>query len=272
MTPSYAQRTQAVRAAADPGRLKLRLPGVSLGGVFKALPPSANHGPRCRGRCWPAGYRNTQHIDWRARTGVVLVDVDDITPTASPDAIKFLLKHGAPAVALGWTSVRGKGLKVGVLVSPIPGTADHNRDAWSAAYGYVVEVLAAAGVTEGVDYKIDATPAAAQLAILAHDSNPLVRSPETAVTWTPASSRGTPRPAWQTRPLTPLSPASTIWALVAQLPWSPGSRSNSMHRLGVACCSLRVAVRAVKGRCPGHRSGHRLGQGLRRLPSVKKLR
>ena len=142
----------------------------------------------------------------------MLVDVDDITPPASPDAIKFLLKHGAPAVALGWTSARGKGLKVGVLVSPIPDTADHTRDAWSAAYGYIVEVLAAAGLTEGVDYKIDPTPAAAQVAILAHDSNPLVRSPETAVSWTPAS-RGTPRPAWQ-RTLDPLSPASTIGGLV----------------------------------------------------------
>ena len=84
-----------------------------------------------------------------------------------------------------------------------------------------------------MDYKIDATPAAAQLAILAHDSNPLVRSPETAVTWTPAPA-GAPRPAWQ-QALDPLAPASTIWGLAAQLPWNPGSRSNSMHRLGVAC-------------------------------------
>ena len=155
--PILAQRTQAVRAAADPGRLKLRLPGICLGGPFRHLPPTANHGPRCGGRCGPAGYRNTQHVDWRARTGVVLVDVDDLQPPATPDAIKFLLKHGAPAVALGWTSARGKGLKVGVLVSPIPDTADHTRDAWSAAYGYIVEVLAAAGLTEGVDYKIDPT-------------------------------------------------------------------------------------------------------------------
>ena len=42
--PILAQRTQAVRSATDPGRLKLRLPGVSLGGVFKA--PCAKRQPR----------------------------------------------------------------------------------------------------------------------------------------------------------------------------------------------------------------------------------
>ena len=127
------QRTQAVRAATDPSRLKLKLPGVSLGGVFKPLPPNADHGPRCGGRCWPAGYRNSQHIDWQAKAGLVLIDIDDLQPPATPDAVKFLLRHSAPAIALAWVSARGRGLKLGVLTHPIP-TAGQNVDAWSAAY------------------------------------------------------------------------------------------------------------------------------------------
>ena len=128
--PILAQRTEAVRSTTDPGRLKLKLPGVSLGGVFKPLPPTANHGPRCRGRCWPAGYRNTAHIDWTARTGLVLIDIDD---TLDPRWVQFYLKHAAPAVSLAWVSARGRGVKVGVLTNPIP-TAGRNVDAWGAAY------------------------------------------------------------------------------------------------------------------------------------------
>ena len=248
--PILRQRTEAVRSADDPGRLKLKLPGVCLGGTFAPLPVTANHGPRCRGRCWPSGYRNGLHIDWTARTGLVMVDVDDLQPPATPDEVKFLLRYSAPAVAAAWTSARGKGLKLGVLVDPIPDTAHHNRDAWAAARDYIADVLAAAGLTEGVDYRIDATPAAAQLAILAHDSAPVVRSPETAVKWEPTPP-GTPRPAWQ-QSAASLTPASSIWGLVGQLSWAPGSRSNSMHRLGVAAAlsglvfeTARADARAV---------------------------
>ena len=87
-------------------------------------------------------------------------------------------------------------------------------------------------MTEGVDFKIDATPAASQLAILAHDPSPLVRRAELALAWTPAPT-GAPRPAFQ-RAFDPLSPASTIGGLVEQLSWTPGSRSNSMHGLEIA--------------------------------------
>ena len=229
--PILRQRTEAVRSATDPAQLKLKLPGVCLGGPFTPLPPTANHGPRCRGRCWPAGYRNTAHIDWTARTGLVLIDIDD---TLDPRWIQFYLKHAAPAVSLAWVSARGRGVKVGVLTSPIP-TANRSRDAWGAAYAYIVEKLAAARLTEGVDFKIDATPAASQLAILAHDVNPLVRSPETSVAWAPTSP-GAPRPAWR-QTLDTIAPAQTVGELVAQLTWSPGSRSNSMHRLGIAAAT-----------------------------------
>ena len=238
------QRTQAVRSAVDPAPLKLRLPGVSLGGGFQPLAPTANHGPRCGGRCWPTGYRNTQHINWQARTGVVLVDIDDLQPPATPGAIKFMLKHSAPAIALGWTSARGAGLKVGVMVEPVPMTTEHNRDAWGAAYAYIAEVLKSAGLTEGTDYKIDPTPAASQLAILAHDAEPIARTAGMAVAWTPTPP-GTPRPAWQ-QSAASLTPASTVWGLVGQLGWSPGHRSNSMHRLGVAAAMSGLVFEAAR--------------------------
>ena len=43
------QRTEAVRSATDPGRLKLRLPGVSLGGVFKTPTTQRRSRPTLRG-------------------------------------------------------------------------------------------------------------------------------------------------------------------------------------------------------------------------------
>ena len=220
--PILRQRTQAVRSATDPGRLKLRLPGVSLGGVFKPLPPNADHGPRCRGRCWPAGYRNTAHIDWSARTGLVLIDLDDVQ---DPRWVQFYLKHSAPAVSVCWTSARGRGLKVGVLTHPIP-TAGQNVDAWGAAYAHIVEVLKASGMAEGKDYKIDSTPAASQMAILAHDPSPIVRTAEMAVTWAPTPA-GAPRPAWQTDPRhdsTSVRPSESSWHN------SPGARAAVQTR------------------------------------------
>ena len=239
------RRTLAVRSAADPARFKLQLPGACLSGVFKALSPDDDHG-----RAVPShnladckGYRNTQHIDWQARTGLVLIDIDDIAPPATPDEVKFLLRYSAPAVALAWVSARGKGLKLGVLTSPIPAAGQH-IDAWTTAYRYLVEVLKASGLTEGVDYKIDSTPAAAQLAILAHDPSPLVRRAELAVSWSPVPA-GADRPPFQ-RAFDPLAPASTIGGLVEQLSWTPGSRSNSMHRLGIAAAMNGIQFESAR--------------------------
>ena len=132
--PVLQERTRAVRTAADPGPHKLRLPGTCLGGPFRGLPSSANHG-RTTKRHDPAqctGYRNSLHVDWESRTGVVLIDIDDLDHHASPDAVKFLMKHGAAPVTLAWTSARGRGLKVGVLTSPTAGndrtrTAGHGK-------------------------------------------------------------------------------------------------------------------------------------------------
>ena len=250
--PILTQRTEAVRSTTDPGRLKLKLPGVSLGGVFKPLPPTANHGPRCRGRCWPAGYRNTAHIDWTARTGLVLIDLDDVQ---DPRWVQFYLKHAAPAVSLAWVSARGRGVKVGVLTSPIPLTGQ-NVDAWGAAYTHIAAVLKAAGMTEGVDFKIDATPAASQLAILAHDPAPLVRRAELALAWTPAPADAT-RPEWR-QTLDPIAPAQTVGELVAQLPWSPGNRSASMFRLGIASATSGLAFEASRTAALAVATGTRL--------------
>ena len=239
------QRTQAVRNAADPGPLKLRLPGVCLGGPFRGLRAGDDHGRTTRQhdrhRC--TGYRNGPHADWSARTGLVLIDIDDLPDTAGPDAVKFLLTHGAEPVSLAWTSARGRGLKVGVMTTPTPGTPDENRWAWEAARAYVVDFLAGAGLQEDVDYKIDPTFSVPQLAILAHDTTPLGRVPDSAcaVPWTP----GEPAP----RGLTTGSGAALLQspdtnALIAQLPWVAGGRSASMHRLGVACALSGVQFEA----------------------------
>ena len=56
---------------------KDQLPIACLGGIFRPLPDNANHG-RCGGRCREFGYRDTEHINWDARTGLVLVDVDNL--------------------------------------------------------------------------------------------------------------------------------------------------------------------------------------------------
>ena len=189
------------------------------------------------------GYRNSLHIDWEDRTGLVLIDIDDIAPPATPDQVKFLLRYSAPAVSLAWTSARGRGLKLGVKTSPIPAAGQH-VDAWSTAYGYVVEVLKASGLTEGVDYKIDSTPAAAQLAILAHDLAPIVRTAEKVVKWSPAPA-GADRPPFQ-RAYDPLVPAQTVGELATQLSWTPGSRSNSMHRLGIAAAMNGISFESAR--------------------------
>ena len=168
-----------------------------------------------------------------ARTGLVLIDIDDLPDTATPDCIKYLLTHAAEPVVLAWTSARGRGLKVAVMTSPTPATADETRWAWEAARRFMVDLLKSAGLQEGLDYKIDPTFAIPQLAILAHDPSPLGRVPDSAcaVPWTP----GEPAP----RGLTTGSGAVLLQspdvnALITQLPWVAGGRSAAMYRLGIA--------------------------------------
>ena len=76
--PILTQRTEAVRSTTDPGRLKLRLPGVSLGGVFKPLPPTANHGPALSGvGAGPLATATPLISTGRPGRALVLIDIDD---------------------------------------------------------------------------------------------------------------------------------------------------------------------------------------------------
>ena len=256
--PILRQRTEAVRSAADPGPHKLRLPGTCLGGPFRGLPAGDDHGRTTRqhNRHQCSGYRNSLHADWGARTGLVLIDIDDLERGASPDAVKFLLTHGAEPVAIAWTSARGRGLKIGVVTTPIPATADETRWAWESARDYMVDFLKSAGLQEGFDFKVDRTDSVPQLAILAHDTRPLVRVPDpmSAVVWTP----GEPAP----RGLTTTTGAilfrsPNVDALVAQLSWDAGGRSASMHRLGVACAmsGVQFELARVSAEAVAHSSG-----------------
>ena len=235
-SPHLLQLTQNVRTAEDPGAAKLWLPGVCLSGTFMPLPPDADHGqanPRvhsnlnCGGTL---GYRNGQHVAWQQRTGLLLVDVDDIAAPASTGAVKTLLHHTAGSVVLSWTSARGAGLKLAVAVTPIPMTRRDHLPAWRAARDYVASVLDPAGLVEGTHFKIDPTYAPSQLAILAHDDNPLIRRGiSEAVPWTPGQE-----PDRLYQPAVSLAQAATVNGLAEQLDWQQGTRSHSLYKLGAA--------------------------------------
>ena len=204
------------------------------------------------GRCVPShnatacnghGYRNTQHVDWTARNGLVLIDMDDAEDAAM---IRRVLVHAVPSVAVAWVSARGKGLKIGVAVSPTPTDALGGYDAWAAVYEYITSILeSAAGLHQGKDYRIDPTPAAAQAAILAHDPEALVRPPSDAVSWEPTERTGPigrfPGMPWGSgaavagvyAALGPaLAGAKSIQDVQCALPWSKGNRTKSMYHFG----------------------------------------
>ena len=247
--PTLLQLTEAVRRSPDPSSEKLKLGGTCLGGPFTPLPPDADHGHHVRSHrpeyCLQqgTGYRNTQHIDWNARTGLVLIDIDDIVPSVSARAVQAYLAQ-TPAVAVAWVSARGGGLKVGVLTTPLPQTADACYDAWAVACQYVIGYMTRAHLTLGEEYHIDATPAAAQMAILAHDPEALVRQPDpqAAVPWTTGEWRrwsASQAGVLNATPVPPPPPDSgvavpkQVWFLAARLSWAKGERSTSMHQLGM---------------------------------------
>ena len=247
--PRLQERTEAARKASGPesNRVKIKLGTVCLGGPFTSLPVTVDHG-----RCVPAhrviacngyGYRNTQHVDWTARNGLVLIDMDDAEDAAM---IRRVLIHAVPPVAIAWVSARGKGLKIGVAVSPTPTDALGGYDAWAAVYEYITSILeSAAGLHQGKDYRIDPTPAAAQAAILAHDPEALVRPPSDAVSWEPTERTGplggfpgVPRGSGAAvagvyAALGPtLDRAESIQDVQCALPWSKGNRTTSMYHFG----------------------------------------
>ena len=240
--PVLRDRTELVRTSDNPSRHKLNLGGVSLSGPFRGLPASDDHGqakaPHSPYSCNTSmGYRNTAHSDWGRRTGIVLIDLDDLRYPACPGSVKVLLRHAAGAVATAWTSARGRGLKVGILVDPIPTSPDQNRCAWLSARNYTVDVLEAAGMVEGQHYGLDVTASVPQLAILAHNDSPLVRTsdPTDAVKWDPADAAVSQEIVWKlTGDTGSVVPSSNAWELVSQMSWERGNRSTSMLRLGTA--------------------------------------
>ena len=247
--PRLQERTEAARKASgsESNRVKIKLGTVCLGGPFTRLPVTVDHG-----RCVPShrvtacngyGYRNTQHVDWTARNGLVLIDMDD---AEDAEMIRRVLVHAAPTVAIAWVSARGKGLKIGVMVSPVPMDALGEYDAWVAAYEYITPTLeSAAGLRQGEHYRIDPTPAAAQAAILAYDPEALVRVPSDAVSWEPTERTGPfagfpgvyggsgAAVAGVHAALGPtLAGAESIQDVQHALPWSKGNRTKSMYHFG----------------------------------------
>ena len=247
--PTLQERTEAARMASGPesNRVKIKLGTICLGGLFTGLPVTVDHG-----RCVPShrvtacnghGYRNTQHVDWTARNGLVLIDMDD---AADATMILRVLVHAAPPVAIAWVSARGKGLKIGVMVSPTPMDALAEYDAWVAAYEYITPTLeSAAGLRQGEHYRIDPTPAAAQPAILAHDPEALVRVPSDAVSWEPTERTGPlggfPRVTGGSGAAaagvyaalgSTLAGAKSIQDVHRALPWFKGNRTASMYHFG----------------------------------------
>ncbi len=209
------------------GGHKGRLTLVCLGGPFRGLPPDAYHG-HCKadGLCMAYGYRNEQHIDWDKRTGIVLLDIDDVAD-ADLDDVRQRFEDFEPTTAL-WLSASGHGFKVGVSTTPIPASIPEGRDAWGAA------ALAAADLLTGIAYKIDPTHSAVQPAFLAHDPKAIARDPLTRLTWADGDfQRARPKeaayvvPAW-----TPIK-GQGIGELVKALTWETGSRSSTLFRLGV---------------------------------------
>ena len=146
----------------------------------------------------------------------------------------------------------GHGLKVGVAVNPAPLDSDGNYDAWAMARIYTTSIMIQAGYREGQHFRIDHTPAAAQVAILAHDPQALVRLPDSFVPWKPGDRvvagypAGRPTPQMglqggaQGRPVGTVggsggSVAQVVADLVNSLTWEVGYRSASMFELGKGC-------------------------------------
>ena len=189
----------------------------------KALPVTTLGGPMrwcgC-GQCASLGYRNTDHVDWQRRTGLVSIDIDDMDDApATRETFRYL-----PEVALCWVSARGRGLKLGVAVNPVPMDARHHHDAWAAVIEYLDGFLYG-------NYRFDGTKAAVHPSFLAYDPYAVVRIPTRGVPWTPGQS-GLTEPVAAPRPVaTAGSPA----ALIQTYPWHEGTRNLSVFKYGGEC-------------------------------------
>ena len=210
---------------------KHRLPVACLGGRFRPLPSGVNHG-NCNGYCGRFGYRNTEHINWDARTGLVLVDVDELADADIP-AVRARFA-GIDAVTLLWQSAGRHGFKVGIAVDPIPVNEVDGKDAWGTA------ALLSAALLNGIEHRIDGTHASAQAAILAHDPDALVRDGVKArLRWSAGDFRkARPNPPANEAYIAPdgyalaLSKCGDVLEVANALNWAQGSRTTSLHRFG----------------------------------------
>ena len=178
------------------------------------------------------GYRNTEHINWDARTGLVLIDVDELADADIPTVRERFA--GLDAVTALWLSAGRHGFKVGIAVDPIPVNETDGKDAWGTA------ALLSAALLTGIEHRIDGTHASAQAAILAHDPDALVRDGVKArLPWAAGDFR-------KARPNSPaneayiapdgyalaLSKCEDVLEVANALNWGQGSRTTSLHRFG----------------------------------------
>ena len=208
---------------------KDRLPIACLGGPFRPLPADAQHG-RCIGRCGVYGYRNTEHVNWDARTGLMLIDVDNLADADIPTVrARFA---GVDAVTALWLSASRHGFKVGIAMDPLPMNPAECRDAWGAA------AMLSAALLMGIDHRIDVTAAACQAAILAHDPDALVRDEVAArLTWAVGDYKRACPDAREEHDMPDgyaiaLSACSDVLEVANALNWATGSRTTSLHRFG----------------------------------------
>ena len=209
---------------------KRRLPIACLGGTFRQLPAGVSHG-NCNGRCGRLGYRNTEHIDWDNRTGIVLIDVDELAEEDIPQVRQRFA--GLPCTVALWLSASRHGFKVGIAVDPLPLTPEENRDAWGTA------AMLSAILLSGIHHRIDVTAAACQAAILAHDPDALVRDTITArLPWTAGDYRraNPSAPVEYDNPLgmdtIRVKDCGTVMEVAHALPWNQGQRTMSLYRFG----------------------------------------
>ena len=231
---------------------KHRLPIACLGGAFRRLPADADHG-NCKGYCGEHGYRNTEHINWDARTGLVLIDIDNVADADIP-AVRARFETW-DAVTLLWLSAGRHGFKVGVAVDPLPLTPAENRDAWGTA------ALLSGALLTGIEHRIDATPAACQAAILAHDPAALVRdSVISRLPWSMGDYRRA-RPNDREEHDNPdgyalaLSKCGDVLEVANALNWATGSRTTSLHRFGYEVGQRGWAENLDTARMVAERSG-----------------
>ena len=216
--PELKQATHNARHGGD----KRDLPIVCLGGCYQPCDGTAEHGDPQFGRtCNQYGYRNMAHIDWKRRTGIVLLDFDLVE-----DAWSFEAKLQAdPHVRILWTSASGKGFKAGIAVEPVPLSNQENWTAWAEAKRHFERLL------EGRRYRIDPTKSAANVAILAHDPEAFHRALPQRIHWEPE--------AMPIKPITLQAPTVlkvkvTPEQIASTLSWQPGDgRSHSLYMFGL---------------------------------------